>query len=160
VCSKIGDDGRMLRAIKKKINRNVISPRPGVGVGAKLRRITWRKFWAIFRRALRPHLANRIESWRGQVVAAFVGAHRNTPKRNLDCSNLCSKTSISRIWAKYSACFDARTKNLRAHFFNSVSWKWAQIFCSISTGQMVAPSPSRPGMPLDSGGIPRGVDFS
>ena len=36
---------------------------------------------------------------------------------------------------------------------------WPHIFCSTPTGQMAAPSPSRPGMLPGCGSILRGVDF-
>ena len=52
----------------------------------------------------RPRLWNSIESCFTNVATDFVGARRNKSKRNLDFWNLGSKTSISRIWAKCSAC--------------------------------------------------------
>jgi len=76
-----------------------------------------------------------------------VGAHRNTPRRNLDFSNLCSKTSIFRIWAKFSACSDAHPTNLRPHLytFNYLLQMemWSQILCSTPTARWRSTFPSR-----------------
>ena len=54
------------------------------------------------------------------MVSDFVGEHRNTPKRNLDFSNLGPKTSIFQIWSKCSACSDAHPKKSETTFVNQL----------------------------------------
>jgi len=70
-------------------------------------------------------------------VADLEGAGRNTPKRNLDFSNLCSETSMSRIWANYSACSISHPDNLKLHLLISFQFcieMWCQTFRSTPTG--------------------------
>ena len=52
----------------------------------------------------------------GESGFIFLGLRRDKPKRNVNILNLCSKTSISRIWAKCLARTHSQPEKLKVDF--------------------------------------------